>query len=340
MCSCDGGLRDNVEGIAFDFGDSCFLLTVDSKRVLVTGGAGFIGSHLVDRLVDEGYRVRVLDNLSSGSLSNIRGHVDRGRVGFVEGDIRDEKTVVDCVRDVGAVVHLAALVSVPYSVAHPDEAFDVNVAGTVNLLVAASRARVGRFVFASSCAVYGDSKVLPIGEGVEAAPVSPYAESKAAAEKFAVGFCRQGVLDCVVLRFFNVYGPRQVMNDYSGVISRFVDAALNRRSLVVFGGGNATRDFVYVSDVVDAVMLSLSRRRAVCEVFNVGTGVATTVNDLAGTVLSLTRSRSRVDYAEPRVGDIMHSYADVSKARELLGFRARTVLREGLRVLVDQWPLD
>ena len=165
-------------------------MVVDSKRVLVTGGAGFIGSHLVDRLVDEGFSVRVLDNLSSGSLTNIRAHVDSGKVEFVKGDIRNDKTVAECVRGVGAVVHLAALVSVPYSVEHPDEAFEANVEGTVNLLVSSARSKVQRFVFASSCAVYGDPARLPVDEKVAVSPVSPYAESKVAAEKFVSGFCQ------------------------------------------------------------------------------------------------------------------------------------------------------
>ena len=167
-------------------------------------------------------------------------------------------------------------------------------------------------------------------------PISPYAESKLAAERFSVGFCEKQLLDCVALRFFNVYGPRQCMNDYSGVITRFVDLARGGLPLTVYGDGSATRDFVYVGDVVDAIVLCLESKAAVGEVFNVGTGKATSVDELAKTVLELVPSGKGVSYGKPRAGDILHSYADVSKAERLLGFRAKTGLRDGLRALIGK----
>ena len=264
-----------------------FSLNSNAKRVVVTGGAGFIGSHLVDRLVAEGFSVRVLDDLCSGCLDNIRGHVDSGRVEFVKGDVKDPEVVGECVRGVGFVVHLAAVVSVPFSVANPDLTYDTNVSGTLNVLVACSKAKVSRFVFSSTCAVYGEPWYLPVDEKHPCVPISPYAESKLAAERFSVGFCEQELLDCVALRFFNVYGPRQCMNDYSGVITRFVDLARGGLPLTVYGDGSATRDFVFVGDVVAAVLLCLESGAAVCEVFNVGTGRATSVDELAKTVLEL-----------------------------------------------------
>jgi UDP-glucose 4-epimerase len=306
-----------------------------TTRVLVTGGAGFIGSHLVDRLVAEDFDVRVLDDLSSGCLDNIRGHVDSGRVEFVKGDVKDPEVVGECVRGVGFVVHLAAVVSVPFSNANPALTYDTNVSGTLNVLVACAKAKVSRFVFASTCAVYGEPEHLPVDEGAPCRPISPYAESKLAAERFSLGFCEKRLLDCVALRFFNVYGPRQCMNDYSGVITRFVDLARRGSTLTVYGDGSATRDFVYVGDVVDAIMLCLEGRVAVGEVFNVGTGKATSVDELAKTVLELVPSGRGVVYDKPRVGDIKSSYADVSEAERVLGFRAKTGLRDGLRVLIE-----
>jgi UDP-glucose 4-epimerase len=303
---------------------------------LVTGGAGFIGSHVVDRLVAEGFDVRVLDNLSSGRLENIGGHVKNGAVDFVEGDIRDEEIVGRCVDGVDVVFHLAAVASVPFSIVNPDLTFDVNVGGTLNLLMSSVKRRVERFVFVSSCAVYGEPRYLPVDEGHPAGPGSPYAASKLAGERYCLGFDRRQLCRSVVLRFFNVYGPRQGLSEYSGVISRFVDLARRGLPLTVFGDGSATRDFVYVGDVVDAVMGCVDNGAAVGEVFNVGTGRAVSIGELAETVLELTGSGSGVCFSAPRAGDILHSYGDVGKAERVLGFRAGTGLRDGLRVLIEQ----
>ena len=307
-----------------------------SKLVLVTGGAGFIGSHLVDRLVSEGFAVRVLDDLSSGCLLNIQGHVDAGKVDFVRGDIKDKKVVAECVRGVDFVVHLAAIVSVPFSALNPDLTFQTNVNGTLNVLTESAKAKVSRVVFASTCAVYGDPEYLPVDEKHPVKPISPYAESKLAAERFVIGFCERGVLDCTALRFFNVYGPRQCLNHYSGVITRFIDFARRGQDLPIYGDGSATRDFVLVEDVVDAIMRCRENPRAVGEVFNVGTGKATTVKELAETVLELVPMGSSISYGPLRAGDIKDSYADASKAEKLLGFWAKTGLQCGLRALISE----
>jgi UDP-glucose 4-epimerase len=184
-------------------------------RVLVTGGAGFIGSHLVDRLVDEAYDVRVIDNLYGGKLENIERHIKSGKVDFVKGDIRDASLVKESLVDVDAVFHLAAIISVPFSISNPELTFDVNLVGTLNLLNACSEKNVSKFVFVSSCAVFGDTKILPVNENTTTNPISPYAESKLLAERDCLNFQQRGLLQSVVLRFFNVYGPRQGMNDYS-----------------------------------------------------------------------------------------------------------------------------
>jgi len=194
-----------------------------TKSVLVTGGAGFIGSHIVDRLISSGYSVRVLDDLSTGKLSNIDVHVKSGKIDFVKGNVRNASTVKTAVKDVDASIHLAAITSVPFSVENPNDTFETNVAGTLNLLSSCAAEGVCKLVLVSSCAVYGDPESLPVDEQHPSNPISPYAESKLAAEKFCLGFHEKSLIKSVVLRLFNVYGPRQTVNDYSGVITRFVD---------------------------------------------------------------------------------------------------------------------
>ena len=301
-------------------------------RALVTGGAGFIGSHLVDRLVDAGYGVRVVDDLSTGSLENIRGHLSGGGVEFVEGDVRDASVVERCVDGVGVVFHLAAVTSVPFSVENPKVTFDVNVNGTVNLLRSCSKVKC-KLVFASSCAVYGEPVFLPVTEEHPTDPISPYAESKLAAEKYCLGFCEKELCDAVVLRFFNVYGPRQGLSEYSGVIRLFVDRCKRKLPLVVYGDGEQSRDFVHVSDVLEALVRSAECEAAVGEVINVGTGEPTTVNELAEAFLELSGLDVGVSREAERAGEVKQSYADTSKAENLLGFHPKVCLKDGLRDL-------
>jgi len=309
-------------------------LTGENKRVLVTGGAGFIGSHVVDRLVADGCWVRVVDDLSTGRLENISGHLESGRVDFVEGDIRDALVAKKSVVAVDVVVHLAAVISVPFSVENPSFTFDVNVKGTMNLLRACAEAKVGKFVFISSCAVYGEPKFLPVTEGHPTNPISPYAESKLAAEKFCLGFHEKQLLRSVVLRLFNVYGPRQGVNDYSGVITQFIDRGRRGLPLIIYGDGWQTRDFVNIRDVVEAVSSAVEREYAEGKVFNIGYGVPISVNELADTLLESAGLDLQVLHEEPRLGEIRHSYADISKAEELLLYRPKVSLRDGLRALL------
>jgi UDP-glucose 4-epimerase len=309
-------------------------LTGENKRVLVTGGAGFIGSHVVDRLVDDGCWVRVVDNLSTGKLENISDHLESGKVDFVEGDIRDALVAGKSVVAVDAVVHLAAVISVPFSVENPRFTFDVNVKGTINLLRACAEAKVGKFIFISSCAVYGEPKFLPVTEGHPTNPISPYAESKLAAEKFCLGFHEKQLLRSVVLRLFNVYGPRQGMNDYSGVITQFIDRGSRRLPLIIYGDGWQTRDFLNIRDVVQAVSSAIEREYAEGNVFNIGFGVPISVNELAETFLESAKLDSQVLHEEPRLGEIRHSYADISKAERLLLYRPKVSLKDGLRALL------
>ena len=312
---------------------------LDKMKVLVTGGAGFIGSHVVDRLVGEGYSVRVLDDLSSGKLANIESHLSSGAVEFVRGDIRDLEIVKSSLSGVGGVIHLAAQISVPLSVEDPDFTFDVNLFGTLNLLRCSAQLGVKKFVFASSCAVYGDTKVLPINEDVVVNPISPYADSKLLGERYCLGFNDRQLLKSVVLRFLNVYGPRQGMNDYSGVITKFMDRVEKKEPLVVYGDGLQTRDFVYVGDVAKAVLAAISVDGVDGEVFNVGSGKPTSVNELAKTILELAGLDLEICYESCRVGDIKESYADISKAQKFLRFESVVSLRDGLSVLLGEKKL-
>lgn len=303
--------------------------------VLVTGGAGFIGSHLVDKLVSGGVNVRILDNLSSGDLDNLSSHVGSGRVEFIEGDVRDIAVVRKAVSGVSHVVHLAAIVSVTFSTENPAVTYDVNTSGTLNLLQASAEAGVRRFVFASSCAVYGEPMFLPVNESHPANPISPYADSKLKAEQICIDYHRKAALESVVLRFFNVYGPRQGLNDYSGVITQFINNIKRSQSLVIYGDGLQTRDFVNVSDVVGAIAASMNSIQAAGETIHVGTGKPTSINELAETLSKLTNSQVGVEYKGARVGEIRHSYADIAKASRVLGYRPCVSLEKGLSQLTS-----
>jgi UDP-glucose 4-epimerase len=311
-------------------------LTGKKVKVLVTGGAGFIGSHLVDRLVKEGYGVRVIDDLSSGKLENIAGHLSSGNVDFVRGDIRDASLVRKCVDGVDAVVHLAALISVPFSIENPDLTFNVNLAGTLGLVRACIQEGVGKFVFVSSCAVYGESQFLPVNEQHRTDPISPYAESKLIAERYCLGFQERGLLQSVVLRFFNVYGPRQGMNDYSGVITRFMTNCKQKLPLTIYGDGSQTRDFVSVYDIVEAISAAVKSSDAVGSAFNIGSGKPTSIKELAKTILQLAGEDLEIHYENPRDGDIKDSYADISKAKKILGYVPKVSLRDGLQALLEE----
>jgi len=306
----------------------------ESSKVLVTGGAGFIGGHLISKLLEKGYRVIVLDNFYSGKLENLRPHLKNDNFEVVKGDVRDRKIVEHIVEGVDKVVHLAALIDVEQSVSDPFETHDVNVNGTLNILGEIGKKGVERFVFASSTAVYGEARQLPLEENCSLNPASPYAASKVCAENYCEAFRRSYGLDFVVLRYFNVYGPGQQHNPYSGVIVKFLRNALGNKPLTVFGEGEQTRDFVYVDDVVEATMLALERRNALGEIFNVCTGVPISINKLVLMVREATARSPKVIYGAPRKGDIKESYGEPVKAKEILGFEAKVSLRDGLGRIV------
>jgi len=287
-------------------------------RVLVTGGAGFIGSNLVDRLLD-GCEVTVFDNFYSGKRDNLISHLKDKRFSLVQGDVRKYKDVRKALEGVDVVFHLAAVVSVPLSVEKPLFVNEVNLKGTLNVLNACVKCGVRRLVYASTCAVYGEPKFLPLTEEHPTEPKSPYAVSKLAAEHYCRVFSDLYGLETVCLRFFNVYGPRQTGDSYAGVISQFVDRLQKGEPPIIYGDGEQTRDFVYVSDVVEACMLALKCR----------------VNELAAVMMKLFgRSDMKPLHVKPRNGDIRYSFADITKARKLLGYKPKITLKEGLKLLL------
>lgn len=307
----------------------------EKLTVLVTGGAGFIGSHLVDRLISCGYRVKVLDNLSTGNLANIQGHIDSGAIEFVKGDITNLEQVNAAVQGIDAVFHLAAQISVPLSVKNPKFTYETNVNGTINMLSAlANKNPQGKFVFISSCAVYGEPQYLPVDEKHPANPISPYAESKLLGEYYTMGFNQNRLLKTAALRFFNVYGARQGLNDYSGVITKFIDRIKQNQTLTIYGDGSQTRDFVHVSNIVDAVVACLENPNAEGQVFNVGTGKPLTIENLAQNLIKLSGSSSTIMYSPVREGDIKHSYADITKAQNILNYKPTMQLNNGLHELL------
>lgn len=308
-----------------------------NANVLVTGGAGFIGSHLVSELIRLGFRVRVLDNFSTGKRGNLEAvreatQSSASSLDVREGDIRSYETVLRATDGVHYVFHEAALGSVPRSVADPITTQQVNADGTLNVFLAARECGVLRVVYASSSAVYGDSPRLPRKEGEEGRPLSPYALTKRVNEDYARLFHNLYGLDAIGLRYFNVYGPRQDFNsDYAAVIPRFVTALLTENTPVIYGTGEQSRDFTYVGDVVDANLRAMKAPAAAGGlVFNVGFGRRATLLELLDTLYELLGIRTDPLHEPPRVGDVPHAFADCSLAESVLGFKGRCDLRTGL----------
>jgi len=307
------------------------------SKALVSGGAGFIGSHIVDKLLDEGFEVTVVDDLSSGQLENFV-HIKEGEnFRFVKGDIRDTNLIKGLVKDIDVVFHEAALISVVYSLKDPLTTHDVNVTGTLNLLKACVDSGVKRFIFASSASIYGETKTLPMKEDMIPTPISPYAASKLAAENYAKLLYKIYGLETVCLRYFNVYGPRQKHSHYSGVIPIFIERLLSNQPPSINGDGEQKRDFVNVQDVVHANMLALKSKNAVGQLFNIGTGKATSINQLAKIVLQIFGKEDlQPVHTDPRPGETKEgSYADISKARTVLGYDPKISLEEGITKLTE-----
>jgi len=299
------------------------------SHALVTGGAGFIGSHLVDELVANGCRVTVLDNLSTGHRRNI-DHLE-DRIDFVEGDIRDAGLLAQAVKGCDVVFHQAAVVSVSQSVLDPSHSCEVNDLGTVRVLDASRRNGVRRVVMASSSAVYGDDPRMPKTEDMAPKPLSPYAVQKLTGEFYASVFGELYGLETVCLRYFNVFGPRQdPSSPYSGVISIFMNKATAGDAPTIYGDGAQSRDFIYVKDVVRANLLAATESSAAGQVFNVGTGVIIRILDLWKLIGGLSNATIDPVFDPPRAGDIRESVSDIGRIRQALGFRPQMALRQGL----------
>jgi UDP-glucose 4-epimerase len=301
---------------------------------LVTGGAGFIGSHITEALVRRGERVRVLDNLLTGKRENLAHLLDS--IEFVEGDIRDLAQTQQAVAGAHVVFHQAAIPSVPRSVAEPQLNHDCNVQGTFNVLLAAREAGVKRVVYAASSSAYGETESLPKQEDMLPSPLSPYAAAKLFGEYYCQVFSRVYGLETVSLRYFNVFGPRQdPSSPYSGVISKFVTVLLNGETPVIYGDGEQSRDFTYIDNVVDANLRAAEATQAVGQVINLGIGERVTLNQLLAELQQILGTNLTPRYEDPRAGDVRHSLADITRARQLLGYEPSVLLSAGLRQTVD-----
>jgi len=303
-------------------------------KFLVTGGAGFIGSHIVDALIADGNDVRVLDNFETGREENLAQH--GGKVEVVRGDVRDEEIVGECVAGVDYVYHEAALPSVKHSLSEPKVCNSASVDGTLNVLMAARKAGVKRVVYASSSALYGDSPVLPKREDMWVLPSSPYGVAKFTAEMYCRVFHICYGLETACLRYFNVFGPRQSPSSvYAGVMPIFITMLLSGKTPTIDGDGEQTRDFTYVDDIVSANMLALTADDAVGQTMNIATGSQISVNALYEEIDAILKTGIEPKYGPPRPGDIKHSVADISLARKLLGYEAKVAYAEGLAKTID-----
>ena len=321
--------------------------THTSKPVLVTGGAGFIGSHLVEGLLERGYIVRVLDNFSTGKMSNLEG-LGNGRwqpgrdFELVEADIRDEDSIRKAMSGIGIVLHQAARGSVPLSVEDPVTTQRVNADGTLNVFEAARRNGVVRVVYASSSSVYGDSPLLPKVEGSEGRPLSPYALTKQVNEKYGHLYNELYGMETIGLRYFNVYGPRQDSeSSYAAVIPRFVTALLKHSQPIIHGSGEQTRDFTFVRDVVEANLCAMgASSKAVGTAYNIGSGTRTSVLELLRVLQELLSTQIEPVHEPPRQGDVMHSWARVSLAADKIGFKSKYSLHKGLEESIDWYKAN
>ena len=309
------------------------------SRILVTGGAGFIGSHLVDRLLSDGYEVKIIDDLSYGHMKNLIHHKNNKDLHFIKGDIRNLEDVKEAVKDVDAVFHEAGLVGIVVSVKNPVLTHEVNVTGTLNLLKASSEQGVKRFVFASSAAVYGNPSKPKKKENMPLdATGSPYAASKLAAENYVQVFNNLYGLETVSLRYFNIYGPRQrfdISSAYGSVILLFLNRLLKNMPPMIFGDGEQKRDFVYIQDVIEANMLALHSKNAIGQVFNIGTGTEVSINEVSRILKELMNKADVQDiHTAPRPPDVRRGFADIEKAKRIMGYNPKYSIKRSITDLV------
>jgi len=307
--------------------------TAIAMKYVVTGGAGFIGSNIVEELVKRGEEVKVIDNLSTGKRENLEGILDK--ITLVEADICDTELMKKEFDGYDYVLHQAALVLVQESIENPIKTNKINSYGTLSVLLAAHEAGIKRVVFASSAAVYGDNEELPLNENAMVQPLSPYAVTKVAGEQYCKVFSEIYGLETVVLRYFNVFGPRQDPNsDYAAVIVKFIQKMLKAEKPTIYGDGEQTRDFVHVDNVVEANLLACTADNVSGEVFNIASGEKTSVNELFDKLNSSLGTKLEAEHGEERKGDIKHSQADVSKAREMIGYEPKVGFDKGLEKML------
>lgn len=313
---------------------------MNRRRILVTGGAGFIGSHLVRRALEDGYSVRVVDNLSTGSIDNLQDVMDQ--IEFSEADIREPRVCSQVVSGIDVIFHAAALPSVSRSMANPLETHAVNATGTLNLLEAARNAGSQRFVYSGSSSAYGDTPALPKSEVAEPLPRSPYAAAKLAGESYALAYARADLLEAVALRYFNVFGPRQDPNGpYAAIVPILFRSALTGTPMTIYGDGQQTRDFTYITNVVDANMLAATgeRDRVNGHVVNVGAGARTSLLELKTLVENITGRPVVARHESDRPGDVRDSQASLDRAQAVLGYKPRVSVREGVARLWE-WQMS
>lgn len=302
-------------------------------KFLVTGGAGFIGSNVVQRLVKEGAYVRVLDNLSTGNLNNLSSVIKK--IEFIEGDIRDLASIQRVMQGIDYVLHQAALPSVPRSIEAPLQSHECNLTGTLNTLIASRDNRIKRFVFASSSSIYGDTPILPKTEEMSPSPLSPYALTKVAGEYYCRIFYSVFGLQTISLRYFNVFGPHQnPYSEYAAVIPKFISAMLLDKAPVIFGDGEQTRDFTFIDNVVAANILATRAKKTEGEAVNVASGFRTSLNQLLDQLRDITHNNVSPKFTFARAGDVRHSVADISKAQQILDYKPEIDLNEGLQQTV------
>ena len=308
-----------------------------SGIALVTGGAGFIGSHIAGALAQRGAKVRIIDNLSTGYEKNVEAV--GSKVDFMHADVGDERALKTALSEVELIFHEAAIPSVPRSVDHPSETHQASVDATFKLLLAARDHKVRRVIYAASSSAYGDQPELPKREDMRPAPLSPYAVAKLVGEYYCQVFTRVYGLETVSLRYFNVFGPRQdPTSQYSGVISRFMSALTTGELPGIYGDGEHSRDFTYIANVIDANLRAAESTAAVGEIINIANGHRTTLNELLETMKTVTgRSDVKARHEPPRAGDVRDSLADLTRARVLLGYEPRVSLEEGLKLTFDWW---